>query len=253
MNSTIKSLLLLLLIISSPSSVGDELKIAVAANFKTTAQKIIDKFSQKTSHKITLISASSSALATQIFHGAPYDVFLSADKKRPQWLIDNERANSNSLTHYATGQLAFFSPDKTITSVDELKTSIKSQTGKLAIANPKFAPYGSSSFSLLKNLAVKNKVSSKLVMGNNVIQALQFVTSGNAQSGFVSLSQLKENNQTTHYFVIPHHLYQPIRQYAVITNYGSSKTASKEFINFLITQGKTVISNSGYLIGDGNE
>lgn len=252
-NSTIKSLLFILLIISSSSSIGEELKIAVAANFKTTAQKIADKFSQETSHNVTLISASSSALATQIYHGAPYDLFLSADKERPQWLIENERADASSLTHYATGQLAFFTPKEKITSVDELKTSIKSQIGKLAIANPKFAPYGLSSLNFIEKIAVKNEVSSKLVTGNNVIQALQFVTSGNAQSGFVSLSQLKENNQPTHYFILPHHLYPPIKQYAVITNYGSEKTTSRAFLNFLITQSKTTISNSGYLIGDSNE
>ncbi|WP_435275429.1 molybdate ABC transporter substrate-binding protein [Psychrobium sp. nBUS_13] len=248
-----KSLLFTLLIISSSSSVGEELKIAVAANFKTTAQKIVDKFSQKTSHNVTLISASSSALATQIYHGAPYDLFLSADKERAQWLIENARADADSLIHYATGQLAFFTQKEKITSVDELKTSIKSQTGKLAIANPKFAPYGLSSLELIKRIGVKNEVSSKLVTGNNVIQALQFVTSGNAQSGFVSLSQLKENNQTSHYFVLPRHLYPPIKQYAVITKHGSSNTASKAFLNFLTIQSKTTISNSGYLIGDSNE
>ncbi len=252
-NSTIKSLLFILLIISSSSSVAEELKIAVSANFKTTAQKVADSFSKNTPHEVTLISASSSALATQIFHGAPYDLFLSADEERPQWLIKNERADASSLTHYATGQLVFFTPEKTITSVEELKASIKSQAGKLAIANPKFAPYGLSSINLLDNLAIRIEISSKLVMGNNVIQTLQFITSGNAQSGFVSLSQLRENNQTTHYFVLPHHLYSPIKQYAVITNHGSSKIASKAFLNFLTAEGKTIISNSGYLIGDSNE
>lgn len=230
-----------------------EIKVAVAANFKTTAQIITDNFQQKTGHKVTLITASSSALANQIFHGAPYDIFLSADLSRPQWLIKNNKAEANSLTLYATGQLAFFSQKYSVASLEDLKNTLKMQTGKLAIANPKFAPYGKSAKETFKSLGINDALVNKLVLGNNVIQALQFVQSGNAESGLVSVSQLLESGTEKQFFIIPKQLHSPINQYAVITNHGKINPLAKQFLNYLTQDSKTVISNKGYLIGVNND
>lgn len=248
-----KYLFILSTVFSILSTQADELKVAVAANFKTTAQIIINNFSQQTSHKVTLITASSSALATQIYHGAPYDIFLSADQQRPMWLIKNNKAQASSLSKYAIGQLAFYSPEIKINSEKQFKNQLTSQTGKLAIANPKFAPYGKSSIDMLKKNNLYSLVSPKIVMGNNVIQALQFVQSGNAQSGLVSVSQLLELSTNEEYFIIPHHLYSPIAQYAVITNVGKDKKSAQQFLNFLTTRSETVILNNGYLTEVSND
>lgn len=231
----------------------EEIKIAVAANFKTTAQIITDNFQQKTGHRVTLITASSSALANQIFHGAPYDLFLSADLSRPQWLIKNNKADANSLTLYATGQLAFFSQKHSVSSLEELKSTLKMQTRKLAIANPKLAPYGKSAKELIELLGISNTLENKLVLGNNVIQALQFVQSGNAESGLVSVSQLLESGTIHNYFIIPKQLHSPISQYGVITNHGKNNPLAKQFLNYLVQDSETVISNKGYLIGVNND
>jgi len=229
-----------------------EIKIAVASNFKATAQEIAEKFSQKTGHKITLISGSSSALLSMIIHGSPIDIFLSADKERPSKLISMRLGKQKNLTHYANGQLVFLSPNSEISSLSNIREKINKQTSKLAIANPKLAPYGLSSIKFIQELfgetIKKSILTSKLVMGNNVIQAMQFVTSGNAGSGFVSYSQIKQANITDHFYVLPQDSYSPIEQYAIITNRGSKKTAAIDFMSFLKNDSKNIISNAGYLV-----
>ncbi len=253
--------LLCCLFISNVVFVADiksaEIKIAVASNFKATAQKIADKFSHKTNHKITLISGSSSSLLSMIVHGSPIDIFLSADKARPLRLIEMKLADKKSLTNYANGQLAFLSPNVEIASINQIIEHLKTQSGKLAIANPRLAPYGLSSINFINESVIKNNnkqtLKSTLVMGNNVIQAMQFVTSNNAQSGFVSYSQIKQANVTEHFYVLPKGSYTPIEQYGIITNKGSKNSVVTDLMSFIKNDSKQIISNAGYLVDNLND
>jgi len=237
----------------STHSFSDELKVAVASNFKTTAQNIANKFTSKTGHKITLISGSSSALFTMIAHGAPFDIFLSADKSRPLRLINSQMADANSLVNYADGQLAFLSPKHEIKSIPQLSTHLKSLTSKLAIANPKLAPFGESAANFLKTNSLIKLVKPHLVMGNNVIQTMQFITSNNAGSGFVSYSQIIQSGIKEHYYLLPKESYSPIKQFGVITNKAKNNKAAIAFMAYLKNDSAKLISNAGYLAGAINE
>lgn len=223
-----------------------ELKVAVASNFKSTAQKIAQAFEQKTGHKVTLIGGSTGALYSLIYHGAPYDIFLSADQERPQKLIKNELAYTESLMTYALGQLAFWMPQQTNITTKNITQLIKQQTGKLAIANPRLAPYGKSSLFFIKKNVLQSTVKNKLIKGNNITQTLQFVASGNAQSGFVSFSELLHAGITDHFVLIEPNAYPPIKQQGVILNRTKHLSIAQEFMTFLGNQGCDIILMSGY-------
>jgi molybdate transport system substrate-binding protein len=230
-----------------------EIKVAVASNFKTTAQNIAKQFNVKTDHNVTIISGSSSALFTMIAHGAPFDVFLSADKDRPLRLINRNNADERTLVNYANGQLAFLSPNTKINSITKLTSHLESQTRKLAIANPKLSPYGSSSLKFIIKYKLYDTTKPHLVMGNNVIQTLQFITSNNAGSGFVSYSQIIQKNINHHYYLLPKDSYSPIKQFGVITNRAKDNKVAIAFMAFLKNDSREIISNAGYLLGDANE
>ena len=245
--------ILLCLTLLSPQCLAEDIRVAVASNFKATAQLIANSFSEKTGHKVTIISGSSSALTTLIANGAPFDVFLSADKSRPLRLIKQGLAVEKSLLNYANGQLAFLSNDIKTTSINQLKKQLTSQTGKLAIANPKLAPYGHSASDFLVKINIEPLVSSRIIMGNNVIQAMQFVLSKNAQSGFVSYSQILNQQNIAHYFLLPPQSYPAIKQFGVITQQGSTRHAATLFMEFLGQNSHKIILNAGYLLSSNNE
>ena len=230
-----------------------EIRIAVASNFKNTAQTITDQYSFTNDHKITLISGSSSALFSMIYHGAPIDIFLSADKERPLKLIKNKLAKIENLTHYADGQLVFLSPNIKIETISQLKNHLKNQSRKLAIANVRLAPYGASSLKFIEKLGVLHPVRSHLIAGNNVAQAMQFIISNNAGSGFVSYSQIKQAKITEDFYVLPKDSYPAIQQYGILTNKGAKNPAATDFMSFLVNNSQMTISDAGYLVGDLND
>ena len=225
-----------------------ELRVAVASNFKSTAQKIVTKFEQQSPHTVTLISGSSGGLFNAIYQGAPYDIFLSADDLRPQKLVKQRLAFADSLFTYAIGQLAFWMPNNENLSLNNLKTTITAQQGKLAIANPRLAPYGHSASKFIKKNNLSNVVKPKLVKGNNVTQALQFIRSGNAQSGFVSLSELLHAGIKQHFILLEPQSYPSINQQAVILHRTKNYDAAKHFFSFIKNQASDTISRSGYLL-----
>jgi len=250
---TNKIIVILCCILYSTFSFSDEIKVAVASNFKTTAQNIAENFTRKTGHKVTLISGSSSALFTMIAHGAPFDIFLSADKSRPLRLINRQVADASTLVNYANGQLAFLSLKHEIKSLTQLSSHLKSLTSKLAIANPKLAPYGSSSLEFLELNSLKTSVSPYFVMGNNVIQTMQFITSNNADSGFVSYSQIIQSGTKSHYYLLPQNSYPAIKQFGIITNKAKKNEAAIAFMSYLKNESNDILSNAGYLLGDSHE
>jgi len=230
------------------NTVAANLKIAVASNFKSTAQKLATEFEQQSAHKITLVSASTGALYSLIYHGAPYDIFLSADEIRPQKLVDADLAYPDSLLTYAIGQLAFWMPQQENLVLDNVNHLIQQQTGKLAIANPRLAPYGKSTSEYLKYNNLDHTVKGKLVRGNNVTQVLHFVETGNAQSGFVSYSELLNAGVEEHFVLLRRDSYPAINQQGVILRRSKNLAAAKAFMSFIKGPGCETILLSGYAI-----
>jgi len=224
------------------------LTVAVASNFKSTAQKISHQFEQQTGHKITLVSGSTGSLFHLISHGAPYDIFLSADAVRPQKLVSAGLAFPESRFTYAVGQLAFWSPNHANIDNNNIVERLKEFNGKLAIANPRLAPYGESSLSFLKKNNLLDVVNPRLVRGNNITQALQFVTSGNAQSGFVSYSELLNAGVKSNFFLLNPNSYSPINQQAVILKRTQNIEIAKEFMDFVNGNACDIILLSGYAL-----
>ena len=238
----------LLLFISHSNVQSAELKLAVAANFKTTIDAIVKDFERQSPDRITVIVASSGTLFSQISHGAPYDLFLSADSERPQLLVKQHLALADSLFTYALGQLAFWAPAQYLPQQHNIDTFISSQQGKLAIANPRLAPYGKSAYTYIKNRQLLDQVKSKLVRGNNVVQTFQFVESGNAQSGIVSYSQLINAGVTNHFSLLPAEQYPKIIQQGVILSSSNNVALARQLISFIKNHSATAILNAGYLL-----
>ncbi|MCH8854128.1 MAG: molybdate ABC transporter substrate-binding protein [Planctomycetes bacterium] len=199
-----------------------------------TLEQLAVAYETLTSHKIVIISASSGILFTQINHGAPFDVFLSADARRPAILA---KKNQTETFVYAIGQLAFWSPKQT--GID--RRSLIAFEGNLALANPRIAPYGIAAMESLRNLKPGHK---KLVHGMNVNQAFQFVDSGNAGAGLVALSQ-RTNLPTTNYWLIPENLYAPIEQHGILLS--RENPDAIEFVDYLQSPtARALIAKSGY-------
>ena len=167
------------------------LKLAVASNFRTAVTEIANIFTSKTGNEINISSASTGKLYAQIINGAPFDIFLSADELTPIQLEKNKLTVDGSRFTYAYGRLVLLSLDsKTSINSEQYLVNLE-KINKIAIANPKLSPYGAAALDVLKNLAMYDTVVSKLVYGENISQAFQYVVSRSAEIGFVSLSQVK--------------------------------------------------------------
>jgi molybdate transport system substrate-binding protein len=229
--------------------------VAVAANFYPAAKEIAQKFFIETQHTATLSFASNGKLYAQITHGAPYDVLLAADRENPTKLALKKLAVAQSRFTYATGKIALFSSDPNLINAETDKPaeeklfdllSSSLATSKVAIANPKIAPYGKASVETLVNLGVYEVIQARIVQGENISQTHQFIATGNAQFGFVALSQIIHANQSQK-IIIPEHLYQPLQQDAILLNRGIENQAAQEFMSFMKTDSvKKIIRQYGY-------
>lgn len=205
--------LLLGLVALPMAALAAPLDVAVAANFKPALQTVLQQ-ADTNLPSVRLIVGSSGTLAAQISQGAPVDIFFSADVSRPQQLVRDGWVLPDSFQVYAEGQLAVYSPQ--VLSGD-WRQYVSAWT-HIAIANPALAPYGAAAMQLLQTLPAADQIKTRLVFGNNVQQALQFVASGHAQAGFVALSLVLGDAQHlngTHWRLATHS-HAPIRQAAVI-------------------------------------
>ena len=235
----------LLASLASPAEAG-QTHVAVAANFTEPAKEIAELFKQTTGHEAVLSFGASGAFFTQITHGAPFEVFLSADSERPRLAIDGGFAVSDSLFTYAIGKLVLWSR---VIDVTDGEAALKAgQFQKLSIANPVAAPYGAAAVETMKALGVYDALKPKIVQGNSVAQAFQFVDTKNAEVGFVALSQLYGLTAGTRWEV-PQTLYSPIRQDAVLLKTGADSEASKAFLDFLKgPEARAIIERFGYAL-----
>jgi len=220
--------------------------VAVAANFTEPAKEIAALFKRKTGHEAVLIFGASGAFYTQITHSAPFEVFLSADADRPKSAIDNGFAVPDSRFTYAIGKLVLWSR---VVDVTNGEAALKAGNfAKLSIANPIAAPYGTAAVETMKALGVYDALTPKIVQGNSIAQAFQFVDTKNAEVGFVALSQLHGVTGGTRWEV-PSNLHSPIRQDAVLLKTGANSEASKAFLAFLKgPEARAIIERFGYAL-----
>jgi molybdate transport system substrate-binding protein len=235
----------LLTLIAAPAAAGVT-HVAVAANFTEPAKEIAALFREKTGHEAVLIFGASGAFYTQITHSAPFEVFLSADTERPKMAIDGGFAVPDSLFTYAIGRLVLWSR---VVDVTNGEAALKAGNfSKLSIANPIAAPYGTAALETMKALGVYDALKPKIVQGNSIAQAFQFVDTRNAEVGFVALSQLHGQTEGTRWEV-PENLHAPIRQDAVLLKTGANSEASKAFLAFLKgPEARAIIEQFGYAL-----
>lgn len=222
-----------------------ETQVAVAANFTEPAKEIAEAFAKATGHKAILSFGSSGQFYTQIAHGAPYEVFLSADAERPAKAEQEGLAAPNTRFTYAVGRLALYS--KTPGLVDHRGAVLRTDKfAKLSIADPAAAPYGQAAVETMQKLGVYDQVKPKIVQGTSITQAYQFVASGAAELGFVALSQVV-GEQGGSRWVVPESDHKPIDQQAVLLFTGQKNPAASAFLKFLRSpQTVAIIKRYGY-------
>lgn len=238
------------ILISSAHAKSSTLRVAVSANFAPALQKISPEFTQQTGISIEPIVAATGTLFIQLLNGAPYDVFLSADSKRPQLLVEKGIATPGSLHGYTIGQLAYWSTtlknNQKINWIQQLQDISNSPTKKFAIANPNIAPYGLAAQQALKQAMLWPSLKHKLVMGINVNQTFQQTRSGAVAGGIVAQSQLVANNHSG--VIIPPHYYQPLIQQLVIINTSKKQQQANLLVNYLRSNKvQTQLQLLGYL------
>jgi molybdate transport system substrate-binding protein len=236
------------LVLAAAGAHAGESTIAVAANFTGAAKQIGALFETSTGHKAAFSFGSTGQLFAQIAQGAPFDVYLAADQARPRKAIADGYAVPGSRFTYATGQLVLFSARKDL--VTGAATLAAGRFDKIAICNPKTAPYGAAAVETMKALGVYDALKRKLVQGTNVTQAYQFVETGNAEIGFVALSQVILREEGSRW-IVPGNLYAPIAQDAVLLTHGADNAAARAFVAFLRGPEAAVIKRTyGYGTGE---
>ncbi len=238
---------LILLLWSAAATHAAELRIAVAANFAVPAEAIAKAFETESGTKVSMSSGSSGALFAQITQGAPFSVFLSADAARPERLESQGLGVAGSRFTYALGRLVLWSRDQDLITGNGSVLRTGSYT-HLAIANPATAPYGAAAMDVLAALGATHAVGDRLVTGQSVAQAFGFVESGNAELGFVALSQVQNAGEGSRWLV-PESLYTPIRQDAILLD--ADNDEARAFMDFLkSTQVREIIAQFGYSLAE---
>ncbi len=238
----------LLVLLGSQSALADEVQVAVAANFTAPMPRIAAEFEKDTGHKAILAFGATGKFYAQIKNGAPFQMLLAADDETPAKLEKEGLALAGSRFTYAIGRLVLWSatPGLVDDKGDVLK---KGDFSKLALANPKLAPYGAAAVEVLTKLGVLGAVQPKFVQGENIAQTWQFIGTGNADLGFIALSQVSKDGKISSgsAWVVPGHLHTPIRQDAVILNNGKGNPAAEALAKYLKgDKARAIIKAYGY-------
>ncbi|MFH6600101.1 molybdate ABC transporter substrate-binding protein [Ectopseudomonas khazarica] len=245
-----KHSLLVLGLVFAGSTLADEVKVAVAANFTAPMQAIAPEFEKATGHKLVAAFGATGQFYAQIRNGAPFEVFLAADDSTPGKLESEGLTVEGSRFTYAIGGLVLWSAaaDYLDGSAAALKAG---QFKHLSIANPKAAPYGLAATQVLDKLGLSEALRGKLVEGQNITQAHQFVSSGNAELGFVALSQVYKDGKVSSgsAWIVPGDMYEPIKQDAVILKPGANNPAASALVDYLKgPEAARIIESFGYTL-----
>lgn len=239
----------------SLEAAADTLIVAVASNFTGTLQKLADRFKETRGHEVLISSASTGKIYAQIKNGAPFDIFMSADEIHVDKLVREGQIEANPTAIYAIGKLVF------ISNIAPVNSQVNSQPGKcqdvlaaatlghVAIANPQSAPYGAAAQQVMQHLGVWDKLQSKLVMGENIAQTLQFVASTSADAGFVAKAGLMGDTVVARAceWAVPADLHTPLSQKMGVLKSAKNKPAVRAFWQFMQSAEATIIiRNGGY-------
>lgn len=229
---------------------AEDVQVAVAANFTAPMEAIAAEFAKDTGHKAVLSSGATGKFYAQIQNGAPFEVFLSADESTPAKLDSEGATVKGSRFTYAVGTLVLWSArDGYVDGKGDVLR--KGDFQHLAVANPKTAPYGAAAMATLDKLGLTQKLQGRLVQGENIAQTQQFIATGNAELGFVALSQVYKDGKITSgsAWIVPAQYHQPIRQDAVILAKGKDNPAAKALVEYLKgDKAKAVIKSYGYAL-----
>lgn len=225
-----------------------EVSVAVAANFTAPMQKIAQAFEQDTGHKAILSFGATGAFYAQIKNGAPFQVLLAADDETPAKIEREGMGVAGSRFTYATGKLVLWSKQPAL--VDDKGAILRSgKFERIAVANPKLAPYGVAAIETMTKMGVLPEVHPKIVQGDNIAQTYQFIATENAQLGFVALSQVISDGRISQgsAWIVPENLHAPIRQDAVLLTPGKDNPAAAALLSFLKGDtARAVIRSYGY-------
>lgn len=237
-----------LLLLAAASLRAGEVQVAAAANLASVIDRIAAAFARDTGHRAVVALGSTGKFYAQIRNGAPFEVLLSADAATPSRLVADGAARAESQFTYALGRLVLWSARA---DVVDARGEVLGQPGamKLAIADPRLAPYGAAAVEVLQNLHVHEAWQPHLVTGESIAQAYQFAATGNAKIAFIALSQVAENGRIARGsgWLVPPRLYAPIQQDAVLLNTGASNPAATAFLVYLRgNAARAILRNAGY-------
>jgi molybdate transport system substrate-binding protein len=246
-----KPILALLLLFTGSLAAAQEITVAAAADMSSALPQLVEAYTKKTGQTVKLSFGASGNLTNQIRNGAPFDVFFSADEEYPQQLIAEGLASKSTLYRYAVGRLVLWVPSDSPLDLSKLgiKALLDPSVKKISIANPATAPYGRAAAATLRHFGIYDKVSSRLVVGENISQAAQFVESGNAQAGLIALSHalapaMKDKGR---YWTVPLDAYPTLKQAAVMLSKSKQADAARRFLDFLRTpEAAALLTNYGF-------
>lgn len=233
---------------SADTGFAATITVAVASNFADTAETLARDFERSTRHDVVLVRGSSGKLFAQIVNGAPIDLFLSADRVRPEELLRRDGRDNGDAFVYAIGELVVWSRDPSAAGLD-CSNFLQTTGGKIALANPRLAPYGRAAQEFLEQASLWERLQPQLVFGENISQALQFVASGNAVVGLVARSQLEQQDLPTGTcrVDVPAFTHAAIEQVAVVTRRGLDNAVAADFSDYLRSgAARAIILSSGY-------
>jgi molybdate transport system substrate-binding protein len=228
---------------------ADEVRVAVAANFTAATRRLAAEFRLETGHVLVPSFASTGTLYAQIRHGAPYAMFLAADARRPALLEAEGLGVPGTRFTYARGRLALWSATPGL--LRDGPQALRGDFRALAIADPRTAPYGAAAQQVLRRLGLWEALQGRIVQGENIAQAYQYVASGNATLGFVALAQLRaaqpQADAQGEVWLPPEDWYAPIEQQALLLRRGAAEPAARAFLDFLRgARARAVIEALGY-------
>src|ERR1700677_920778 len=243
-------LLIVLLIVGSLEST-QEITVAAAADMSAALPDLVAAYTKRTGEAVKLSFGASGNLTNQIRNGAPFDVFFSADEQYPQQLIVEGLAAKDTLYRYAIGRLVLWVPNDSPLDLSKLgiEALLDPSIKKISIGNPAPAPYGRAAEAALRHFGIYEQVSSRLVLGENISQAAQFVESGNAQAGLIALSHalapaMKDKGR---YWTVPLDAYPTLNQAAVVLSRSQQQDAARKFLDFLRSpEGASLLTSYGF-------
>jgi molybdate transport system substrate-binding protein len=244
-------LLALLLLLTGSFASAQEITVAAAADMSAALPQLVEAYTKKTGRTVKLSFGASGNLTNQIRNGAPFDVFFSADEEYPQQLISEGLASKDTLYRYAIGRLVLWVPNDSPLDLSKIgiQALLDPSVKKISIANPATAPYGRAAAAALRHFGIYDQVSSRLVLGENVSQAAQFVESGNAQAGLIALSHalapaMKDKGR---YWTVPLDAYPTLNQAAVVLSRSKQGDAARRFLEFLRSpEAASLLSSYGF-------